>query len=219
MAKTKAELEEDSERHRAIMADARAELQRGEFQKSVRLAASAWQYVDGMMQYDRRWGSKSEFESVDSIALVLRYAPLLFDNQSLDQLDALLKSQKRIDKNAAADLASDLTAAISLMWDAHRLWSFLEAEETVRQDELRRKFGGDQDRWRWMAETWEEMGLLQRTSEGGSYRLLLVSRLDARVRCKCSSCGAAGQAPKWQLFQELQCPKCKAMAFFVLLSA
>ena len=110
MAKTKAELESESERHSALMADARSELQQGEFQKAVQTAASAWQHVDGMMQYDRKWGSKSEFESVDSIALVLRYAPLLFDNQSLDQLDALLKSQKRIDKNAQmlniADAAS-----------------------------------------------------------------------------------------------------------------
>ena len=155
MAKTKAELEADSERHRLLMADARAELQRGEFQKAVQAAVAAWQHVDGMMQYDRRWGSNFEFESVDSIALVLRYAPLLFDVDSLEQLAALLRLQRRIDKNAAADIASDLDTAKTMMWRAYRLWSHLESEREVRQDELRRKLGGDQDQWRWISETWE----------------------------------------------------------------
>ena len=149
--------------------------------------------------------------------LVLRYAPLIFDSDSLDQLASLLKSQRRIDKNSAVDIASDLEASVSTMWDAHRLWSHLECEHEVRQDELRRKFGGDQDKWRWIAETWERMGLLCRVPEGGSYRLSLVSRLETRVRGKCASCGVTGQADKFHLFQEIQCPKCKASGFWVIM--
>jgi hypothetical protein len=218
MAKTKTELEADSDRHQELMAEARAKLQRGELSQAIQAAVSAWPYVDGMMQYDRRWGSKSEFETVDSIALVLRYAPLLFDFDSLEKLSALLKSQRRIDKNAAADIGADLDVAKATMWDAHRLWALLQSEGEIRQDTLRQRFGGDQDRWRWISETWDRIGLVRRTPESGSYRLSIVTRLDSRIRGKCSSCGAVGQAPRIQLLQAISCPKCKRSGFFVLLA-
>jgi hypothetical protein len=218
MAKTKAELEADSYRHRALVAEARAELQRGEFQKAVQTAVSAWQHVDGMMQYDRRWGSKSEFETVDCIALVLRYAPLLFDSDSLEQLATLLKSQRRIDKNAAADIAADLESAKTLMWDAHRLWTYLEEHAEVRQDELRRKLGGDQDNWRRIAESWDRMGLIQRTAAGGSYRLMFTTRITAEMRGKCPSCGVNGKAAMAYFLEEITCPKCGATSSFIFLS-
>ena len=218
MAKTKAELEADSYRHRALVAEARADLQRGEFQKAVKTAVSAWEHVDGMMQYNRRWGSKSEFESVDSIALVLRYAPLLFDNNSLEQLAALLKSQRRIDKNAAADIAADLEVAKALMWDAHRFWTYLEEHAEVRQDDVRRKLGGEQDSWRGIAESWDRMGLIQRIPEGGSYRLLFTTRITAEARGKCPSCGVTGKAAMAYFLEEITCPKCGVTSSFVFLS-
>jgi DNA-directed RNA polymerase subunit RPC12/RpoP len=214
---TKAELEFENQQHRSFMDDARAKLEAGAFSDAVEAALMACQYVDGMMQYDRRWGSKSDFQRIDSIALVLRYAPLIFDSGTLEQLATLLKLQRRIDKNAAADIAADLDAAKETMWDAYRLWTHLEIEIDVRQDELRGTFGGDQDRWRWIAEMWERMGILKRVSENGSYRLSLATRLDIATRGKCESCGATGQAAKYQLLQEIRCPKCQHLGFFVLL--
>lgn len=217
MAKTKAELEFDASRHHQLMAQARAALKAELFDAAVKIAVSAWQHVDGMMQYDRRWGLKSDFESIDSIEIVLRYAPLLFDRDSLDTLADLLKAQKRIDRNASADIAADLAEANATLRDAYKLWCHLETEREIRQDDLRRRFGGDQDKWRWMAETWASMGLLTRVAEAGSYRLSLASRLDADTRCMCGSCGAKGKAAKFNLLHEIQCPKCKVTACFILL--
>lgn len=219
MAKTKTDLELDDARHREQMTAARDALERNAFLEAIQLAVSALPHVDGMMQYDRRWGSKSDFTSIDSITIILRYAPLVFDVESLDTLDALLKSQRRIDKNAAADLAADHQTAMATMWDAHKLWTRLELEPDIRQDELRQRFGGNQDQWRWICETWERMGLLRRVPEKGSYIVSLISRLDTRMRAKCGSCGATGQADKFHLYQEIQCPKCKATGFWVIIPA
>lgn len=219
MAKTKAELEFDNTRYREQLSAARNSLQQHDFLEAIRLAVSALPHVDGMMQYDRRWGSKTDFTSIDSIAIILRFAPLVFDSECLDQLAELLKSQRRIDKNTSADLAADLQAAFATMWDAHRLWCRLEHENEVRQDELRQHFGGDQDKWRWICETWEEMGLVRREPANNSYRVSLVSSLETRVRAKCGSCGVTGQADRFHIYQEIQCPKCSVRSFWVVMHA
>ena len=219
MAKTKAELEYDCRRHQDLMSQVRRVRKEGDFPRAVALAVSAWDHVDGMMQYERRYGGQAELKSVDSIDFVLRHAPLLFEHQCLNTLAALLKSQRRIDKNTSADLAEHLDEARGLMWDAHRLWRHLEQHGEVRQEQIRTALGGDQDRWRWIAETWEEMGVIQRTPQGGSYLLAFSTRLDEKVRGKCPACGATGSGAKFRLLDEITCPRCKSQVHFVLLAS
>lgn len=219
MAKRKADLESDCILHSELMTQVRQARKEGDFLKAVEMSVSAWEYVDGMMQYERRYGGKTEYKSIDSIDFVLRFAPLIFEFKSLEQLAVLLKSQRRIDKNTCTDLAEQLDAAKSLMWDAHRMWRHLELHDQARQDELRSHLGGDQDRWRWIAGTWEEMGLIKRTPCGGSYQLAFSSRLEEKVRGKCPSCGATGSGVKTRLLEEITCPKCKTNVHFVFLLA
>jgi endogenous inhibitor of DNA gyrase (YacG/DUF329 family) len=142
----------------------------------------------------------------------------LFDLNSLDILQALLKDCPRIEKNTSDNLAGQLGAARKLMWDAHRLWDHLERNPDSRQDELRRVLGGDQDQWRDMAENWERMGLLRRTPEGGTYRLALSARMGEIVAAKCPACGNIIEAPKGMCLEEVPCPECRATVLFVILS-
>ena len=104
------------------------------------------------------------------------------------------------------------------MWDAYRLWEHLEKRPDARQDELRQDLGGDQNRWRRMSETWEEMGVVRRTPEGRSYRLTLVTRMDQTVFGKCPSCGVIGKTSKTKLMDDVTCPKCQTVGKFVILA-
>jgi hypothetical protein len=217
MAMTKAEMELARANYFARLSDARLALQTGLYAIAIQHAVSSLEFVDGMMQFERKY-EKREFKSIETIDIVLRYAPLIFDYQSLDALDSLLRSQKRIDKNASADLAAMLARARQLMWDAHRFWDLLEQSREFRQDEARKTLGGDQDCWRWLAESWEAMGYLRRTPEGGSYRLALITRMDDAVMARCPECGATGRAPKSKVLYEINCPKCRARVCFVILS-
>jgi hypothetical protein len=176
-------------------------------------------YVDGMMQFERRFEERTERKSVETIDYVLQYAPLVFDQASLDELGGILKSQKRIDKNTTADLADNLKKAIDLMWNAHRLWTVLEQSNDVPQDKLRTNLGGDQERWRSIAESWSRMGLVQRIPERGSYRISLTTRITAQVRGKCRRCGATGKAAMGRFLEEITCPKCQSTSTFVILKA
>jgi hypothetical protein len=214
----KSEMEEHHAAYHARMAAARAAEADGLYRAAVDAASAAWDYVDAMMQYERKYLDR-EFGSVPAIDLVLRYSPLLLDVKRLDALELLLKSRKRIERDTEADMAAKLRDARAKLWENHRLWSYLEDHPDARQDELRRVLGGDQDRWRWVAEAWERMGLVSRTPSGGSYRLALITRTGQVVRGKCPACGYVADAPKAMFFEPMTCPACSAEATFVILSA
>ncbi len=216
MAMKKGEMQDHRDRYGAIMSEARRAHQQGLCREAVELAMSCWEYIDGMMQYERKYEQR-EFDSIDAIEMVLRYAPVLFDYASLDRLDALLEEKRRIERDTSADMAERLADARSLMWDAHRLWNHLEHHADVRQDQLRLVLGGNQDRWRSIAEAWDKMGLITRKPQGGSYELELSTRLGQVVDGKCSACGGTVEAPKAMFLEKLKCPGCGKQAMFIIL--
>ncbi len=217
MAMKKAEMETHRARYQALMTKARSAEREGLYREVIDSALSSWDHVDGMMQYERRYENK-EFTSIQGIEMLLKYAPLLLDFDSLDTLETLLKNYRRIDKNTSESMADKLAKARALMWDAHRLWDHLERNPESKQDKLRRVLGGDQDIWRSVAEAWGKMGLLRRTPEDGSYRLSLSTRMGGLVSAKCSSCGHVGKAPKAMFLEKMACPECRATVLFVILS-
>ncbi|KKM23055.1 hypothetical protein LCGC14_1619070 [marine sediment metagenome] len=216
MAMTKADMESHRAEYVALMADARSAEREGLYTRSVELALRSWDHIDGMMQYERKH-NKKEFASIQAVDMVLKYAPLVFDTHSLDKLEALLKARRRIDKNTSESLADKLSNARALMWEAHRLWDHVERNPGTRQDKLRRVLGGEQEQWRSFANTWEAMGLVSRTPEGGSYRLALSTRMGGVVSAKCPSCGSVANAPKGMFLEDTACPECRDTVLFVIL--
>ena len=218
MAKKKAELEREHDEYRLAIERLRVADSAGDYEQALTIAVSAWKFVDGMMQYERRFEDRTEHESLLCINYVVRTAPLLFAFDVLGSLRTLLATQKRIDKNTSADLSTSLQKAFVRMNAAHRLWDYIEREVHVRQDRLRATLQGDQDEWRWIAEQWQNIGLIRRHPDGGSYILSLVTRMEDEVRAKCSSCGVVARAAKGRFWEQISCPKCKDTAYFVILS-
>jgi len=213
----KSELEAHSTEYHARMDRARWLEREGLYSAAVECALSAWEYIDGMMQYERKYGNQ-EFTTIPAIELILDCSPLLLDFKSLDELERLLKEYRRIEKGTSVDLGEELTRARERLWKNHRLLNHLECNPDARQDRLASALGGEQDYWRLVAEEWEKMGLVSRRPDGGSYRLTLSTRLGEIISGKCPSCGQIAQAPKAMLFEELTCPACRTSVLFVLLS-
>ena len=218
MAMKKAEMEAHRQEYHALMAKARSAEWEGLYRTAVESALSSWDHIDGMMQYERRYEEK-EFTNIEGIDMILKYAPLLLDFASLDRLETILKETRRIEKNTSESMADKVAEARTLMWDAHRLWDHVEQNPEARQDRLSRVLGGKQEQWRSIAAVWGKMGLLQRTSEGGSYRLALSTRMGQVVLGKCPGCGGTVNAPKAMLLEKVACPECGASVLFVMLSA
>ena len=214
----KAEMEEHRRSYLRLMSQAREAEGEGLYRKAVQCALEAWDYIDGMMQFERRYRNV-EFDSIPAIDLVLKYAPLLLDFETLDTLENLLKAKRRIERNTSENLADRLSAARERMWKDHRLWDHLERNPNARQDQLRTCLGGDQDEWRATAEAWHKMGLVTRTPDGGSYRLAICTRLGEMVPAKCPSCGNTFEGSKALFLEPMDCPKCKRTGLFVVLAA
>ena len=217
MAMKKAEMEAHHQEYNALMTQAGSAERKGLYRTAVELALKSWPFIDGMMQFESRYAD-GDFSRVRGIEIVLKYAPFLFDYPSLDALESLLKETRRIEKNTEGSMSEKLAEARALMWDAHRLWDYLENNPDSMQDELRQILGGEQEHWRSIAEAWDRMGLLQRTPERNSYRLSLSTRMGKVVSAKCPSCGGVVSAPKAMLLETTNCPECQKTALFVILT-
>jgi hypothetical protein len=216
MPMTKHEMESAYEHYDTCMAHAAKAARRGLYRRAVEHALEAWPFIDGMMQYARKYKDE-EFDTVPAIDLVLEYVPLLLDFRQLDRLETLLKECRRIERDTTADVGAQLGMARERMWAAHRLWDHIESHPDVRQAELRTALGGKQQEWLAIVETWEKMGLLRRIADAGTYRLVFCTRMGEVISAKCPECGAVTEAPKAMLLEPLTCPACRKRVSFVLL--
>lgn len=211
---TKAELQAAQGKYDECLARAREAESQGRFTDAIKCAAEAWQHVEAMMQYERKF-EDAEFRSLPCIDLVLRIAPHLLHNEALEQLGALLKSRKSIDKHATDDLATRLTGANETLGKLHRLWDHIERHAGARQDRLESELGGEQSEWRGICECQETMGFFIRERRGNSFCLYLRARLDSKVRCKCIKCGAESVREKRSALSSHQCERCEQVAAMV----
>ncbi len=216
MAKKKAEMEIEYNLYEACMHDAKELSNQGLYAAALKKSMEALEYIDGMMQYARKYKEK-EFHSIEAIDNVIKYAPLLFDQNSLDQLEQRLKFCKRIEKNTRINEEDQISEARQIIQMAYRLWNYLEVNPWTRQDQLRKILGEDQEQWRYISETWERMGLIERKKDGASYRLNLQTRMGALTRGKCINCGSIQEAPKGFFLELTPCPNCHQKVYFVIM--
>jgi len=214
---TKAEMEHHHAQYESLIDQSQAARREGLCQKAIQLALAAGEHIDGMMQYERK-RADTRLTGFEALNVVLRYGPLLLDSGSLDQVEQLLAGCRRIERNTCSDYRQELAEARARMWQNHKLWNHLEKNADCRQDELRETLGGDQEDWRRTAEMWDEIGLLRRTPEGGSYRLALMTQMREVVKAKCPSCGNVAEAAKAEFLGELPCGACKESVVLVILA-
>ena len=79
----KTEMEQHHTAYHEKVAKARSAERTGLYRRAMQLALSSWEHVDGMMQYERKY-ENAEFDTIPAIEMVLKYAPLLLDFESLD---------------------------------------------------------------------------------------------------------------------------------------
>jgi hypothetical protein len=214
---TKAEMEDHDSQYHALMWQAQGALGEGMVRRAVQLALMAWDHIDGMMQYDRKYENAS-FDTIPAVDRGLRYAALLLDFRQLDRLESLLKECRRIERDTTADIGQQLAQARARMWNAHRLWDYIEHHPDVRQSELKTALGGQQREWTDIVEAWEKMGLLRRVPYGKTYGLAFITRMGQLVAAKCPECGHLTEGPKAMFLDEATCPQCRKRALLVLIA-
>lgn len=216
MAKTKAELEQDRNEYYKLLDAARHAEREGCYGDAIRTAMESCKHVDGMMQFERRHENR-EFDSIDSIDLILGLAPLLLDYDALNELEELLGEVRRIEKNTSADLGEKLGTARAALQAAYRLWDCLERHPGAAHSELDRALDDLRTFRKATIEAWLRINVIRRLGHGRNTRYELSTQLDAPTRAKCSSCGAIVRIPKFDALEHRACPGCSQGATFVLL--
>jgi len=212
----KAELEQHDNAYQALMYQANTALRSNQYREAIELAVSAWDHIDGMLQFHRKFADK-EVAGLQTIDIVLHYAPLLMDFEILDRVETLLHGHKRLTKSTGIDWGSQLRTARATMWECHQLWTYLEEHGTI--DESSPEFRKHADEhWPRIAEGWIEMELLARDRSGNKSLLFLVTDLSHVVLAKCPSCAAVVKGRKSGCLEEHHCPKCHQKHVFVMLA-
>ena len=211
----KADLEFAQSAYDQAMHHAHAAVRSGYYVRAIAFAIEAWNYVDRMMQYEKKY-EDATFKSVPCVDIVLKYAPLVFDIEALDKLSELLKERKTVERLTSDDLGERLRVARGYLRSSYRLWDYIERHPGVMQSDLREQLGGEQDEWRLIAERWESMGLLRRVPEVGSYRLFAVTNMHQRSEGMCPKCGLIEIGRKGDLLAERNCPGCGERCVLVI---
>lgn len=218
MSPTKSELEWNQQEYYSRLRRAKAAINKQCHQDAVNEAALALHHVDGMMQFERRY-ENTVFDRIEAIDIILVFAPMLLDLANLELLAAVLKNQKRIDKNTSVDLAIELDQARQLLWDSYRIWSLLEVQQTTWEHEIHEKVEVSRDRVRALLDHWVAMQLVRRKREPNDDCVFLVTHFSAPCVGKCPTCGASVTREKIALLVDSDCQACGVAVGFVILDA
>jgi hypothetical protein len=193
MAKSKTELERDHRLYGGANCRLQKSIEEGDYIQSLRNAVSAWDYIDGMIQYETRFLNSGEFASFATIDYALLNAPVVFDHICLDRLAVLLKTVRRIDRSTPSDIAKALSESLALLKLSHALWNYIESHPECLIDECRSTFAGDDSDFNRVLRIWRELDLIEQTSNGGIQSLRIRSLGETQVRAKCPACGVVGR--------------------------
>jgi hypothetical protein len=219
MAKSKAELKSDHRLYRGAICKLQRAVEEGDYLRSIRHAKDAWKHIDGMIQYESRYLDGGDFANIECIDHVLEYSPILFDDASLDEVGALLKRTRRVDRCTPVDLAGELAKSLHLLAQAYGLYRHIEDHGDSAIDDCRTAFAGDDSDFNKALRVWSEFHLVERRVKDGREWVAILHFGDAQIRAKCSLCGVAAQGKLSQFLAEASCPVCQGKASPVLLNS
>ncbi|MGC4002557.1 MAG: hypothetical protein QM811_05195 [Pirellulales bacterium] len=214
MATTKSDLEASYNAYHSGFTFCKLHLQENRYAQAVELASTTFPHLEGMIHFEKKY-NKIDIDDIGVINLIIRFAPVVLDIESLSALEIVLLNNKRIKKIANRDYLSELEFAKTKLYEANRLWMGLENRKINFQADIGKTLGGDQDWWRWLCECWELAGLIHRVPQSNSYKISLASYMHEVVSGKCPTCGACASGKQSLFWDSVKCPKCTNQVYFV----
>lgn len=208
-------MQEEVRAYRARLERARFAIDDGQIVEAIKEAVAAWEHVEVRMRYGARY-EDMEFDTLECVELVLQYAPLVLDADSLDRLEVLLKKQKHVERKTSKSLTAALDVARARLNLAYRAFDLLERRASMSHDELNAWAGPDAPAWKRIAMEWLRIGVVENSDDGKTCRLR--TNLREHWRTKCHACGKGLGGPKWRFLEKLPCPKCGSESGFVFVA-
>ena len=191
----------------------RAMVENREFPKALSVCVLSFPHIVPAITFRRKRGLAPEIPDFLALTTISRYAPPLFENAAIESLLEFVSSS-RVLAQSGKDFLDSIENARKRIQVAHRLWNHLERHPGILQRDISTELGAAQEDVFNIVFLWEELGILDRQSEDGTYRVYFRTRLDSEVAGSCPNCGVCGKGRKALFFRSIACQKCGAEGYY-----
>lgn len=210
----KAEMEEHWRRYLSLVEQAQSAEKQRSFVRVIELARASWDHIDGMLRHQRN-NPAFGVRNLDGIELVLRYAPLVFDEGMLNQAEEFLKSKRRVAKESPVDLVAAIESARERLWLAYAIWDQLEREERCSLSALETRHRDCRSDLRLTLLVWESLNIVRRWHSGDTDWIGFCSWALGTTAAKCPGCGVVARHARRAIHEETMCHSCRHRGRFV----
>jgi hypothetical protein len=147
------------------------------------------------------------------IATICKYAPPLFEHSAIESLAKFVKSA-RVLASSERGYLSLIETARNREQLAHAIWNHLERQPGARQRDIRTELGVIQEYAVEIVELWEDLGVIEREPDDGTYRLFFRTQLDKEMDGVCQNCGVRGKGRKEAFLKPGACLKCGTLGYY-----
>lgn len=211
-------MQEHSRLYGHYLSQAKKEIAAGNCYLAIQSCVASFEYINLMMQHEQKQNDR-QFETIETIEIVLNYAPALFDTESLASLAKILKTQKRIDKHATDDLAAKTKTALEIIAVAHKIWNELENNNLYDLPQLLVHVDSEyRERIEEIVQIWTSLGYVQLRQQANKLFPTIPLPQEVMMKGKCPHCGVVVNGKKYHFWRANNCPKCRTESFFVIVA-
>jgi hypothetical protein len=186
-----------------------------EFPAVFSVCVESFPYIVPAIQFRKKRELTPEVPILLAFTTICRYAPPLFEHAAIESLHEFVKSTRLLAQHEN-DYLSAIEAARNCEEVAHALWNHLEKEPGALQRDLCKQLGTTREYPVKIIELWEELGIIDRQQEDGSYRVHFRTQPDREVVGLCQNCGACGKGRKEVFFGPTTCTECGTKSYFYI---
>lgn len=211
----KSDAQKDTLEYASLITEAHAFLSSDQFLKGYKTALKAFEYVPGMVHHETKHAER-QLDSVSAIEIVCEFAPYLLDTGAIDDVDALLKKKRTIDRDTDTSLSAMAHFARAQISAVHAIWHTIEIGGQLTPESLIERLPYTKSATLKILNKLVQLGILESVVDGSHTQLQLTTDMQRPQRALCPACGARVTAPKSKLLDENNCPKCANRVSFVI---
>ena len=181
-----------------------AMVENSEFPKVFSVCTDSFPHIVPAIKYRKKKNITPDIPNFLAFTTIWKYAPPLFEHTAIESLFEFIKSS-RVLTQSEKNFLDSIDAARKREQLAHQLWNHLENHPGMLQRDIHTKLGVVQKDAVNIVELWEELGIVDRQSENGSFWINFCTRLDTEAVGLCLNCGVRGKGRKELFLRSVAC--------------
>jgi hypothetical protein len=208
-----AEMEAQHDQLAALDGRIKSMVSNREFPAVFGVCENSFPLIVPAIKYRRKRDIQPEIPRLLPLTVLSTYAPLLFEHARVESLLDFVKATRLLSQqeNGYLQLAE---GAVCREEVARAIWNHLECQPDATQRDICAALSVPSEVVREVAETWEQLGVVERVRVANTYALRLRTGLDVEMEGICPACGVHGKGRKEVFFKRSTCRRCGSEGFY-----